>query len=74
MQARLEIKRFPSMLVAILFALTVTLLLGGALGYALKPVTTVTGPTHVIVVPASQLDGANSSDNACQFIDHIKSC
>ena len=74
MQARLEIKRFPSMLVAILFAVAVTLLLGGALGYALKPATTVSGPTHVIVVPASQLGGANPSDNACQFVDHIKSC
>jgi hypothetical protein len=74
MQARLEIKRFPSMLVAILFALAVTLLLGGTLGYVLKPATTVSGPTHVIVVPASQLGGANLSDNACQFIDHVKSC
>jgi hypothetical protein len=74
MQARLEIKRFPSMLVAVLFGLAVTLLLGGTLGYVLKPVTSVSGPTRVIVVPASQLSGANSGDNACQFIDHHKSC
>jgi hypothetical protein len=74
MQARLEMKRFPLTLVAVLFALAVMLLLGGTLGYALKPATTVSGPTHVIVVPASQLGGANISDNACQFIDHIKSC
>lgn len=37
MQARLDLKRFPSMLVVIVFALVAALLLGGAVGYMLKP-------------------------------------
>jgi hypothetical protein len=74
MQARLEMKRFPLTLVAVLFALAVTLLLGGTLGYALKPATVVSGPAHVIVVPASQDGAANASDNRCYFINHQKVC
>ena len=73
MQARLGSNRFPSMLVAILFALAVTLLLGGTLGYTLKPASVVSGPTHVIVVPAGQPSSANT-DNRCEFIDHHKAC
>ena len=38
MQARLAFNRFPSMLL-IVFALVAALLLGGAVGYALKPNT-----------------------------------
>ena len=74
MQARLEIKRFPSMLFAIIFVLTATLLLGGALGYVLKPATVVSGPSHVIVVPASQPNDLNARDNTCVFINHHKAC
>lgn len=73
MQARLESNRFPSALVAILFALAVALLLGGTLGYMLKPATVVSGPAHVIVAPASQSSGA-STDAPCVFIDHHKAC
>ena len=74
MQARLEIKRFPSMLVAVILALAATLLLGGTLGYVLKPATVVSGPSNVIVVPASQPDRLNPGSNTCVFINHQKEC
>lgn len=73
MQATLKSNRFPSVLVAILFALAVALLLGGAAGYLLKPATFVSGPTHVIVLPASQSTSTNS-DSACQRFNHVKEC
>jgi hypothetical protein len=71
MQARLEIKRFPSILVAVVFALAATLLLGGALGYALKPAAVVSGATHVIVVPASP---PTADDNSCARLTHRNVC
>jgi hypothetical protein len=70
MQARFESKRFPSVIVAALFALAVSLLLGGALGYALKPATMVSGPTHVVVVPAAQPSSTNPGDVGCQIVTH----
>lgn len=73
MQATLKSNRFPSILVAILFALAVTFLLGGTLGYVLKPATVVSGPSHVIVVPASQSNSANTG-NTCQTFNHFKEC
>ena len=74
MQARLEIKRFPSMLVAFILVLAATLLLGGTLGYVLKPAAVVSGPSHVITVPASQPEGLNAGDNTCVFINDHKAC
>jgi hypothetical protein len=73
MQATLKSNRFPSILVAILFALAVALVLGGTAGYLLKPATFVSGPTHVIVLPASQ-PGSATTDNACQTFNHVKEC
>ncbi|HSS94311.1 MAG TPA: hypothetical protein VLR46_10015 [Candidatus Dormibacteraeota bacterium] len=74
MQARLEVKRFPSMLFVVLFALAVTLLLGGALGYALKPATQVSGPTHVVVLPGTQPGPGYIGEDSCQFVGHHKQC
>jgi hypothetical protein len=73
MQARLEIKRFPSTLLVIVFALVAALLLGGALGYTLKPISATSGSGHVIVVPNVQ--AANSSANdSCVFFGQHKAC
>ena len=74
MQARLQIKRYPSMLVAVIVALAASLLLGGTLGYVLKPATVVSGPSHVIVVPASQPNALNAGADTCVFINHHKGC
>ena len=74
MQARLEIKRYPAILVAVIVALAATLLLGGTLGYELKPATVVSGPSHVIVVPASQPNDLNANADTCVFINHRKGC
>ena len=71
MQARLELNRFPTMFIAILFALAVTLLLGGVVGYALKPAAVVSGPTHIVVLPAAQ---PVPSDDPCAHITHGNVC
>lgn len=50
MQARLSLIRFPSFLVASAFALAAALILGGVLGYTLKPAVGIPGRTQVLVV------------------------
>ena len=73
MQARLEIKRFPSMLVAVIFVLAATLLLGGTLGYVLKPATVVS-VGHIVAAPASQPADLNANTDICVFINNHKGC
>jgi hypothetical protein len=68
MQARLTINRFPSILVAIVFGLAAALILGGALGYVLKPAATISGAIKVLVVSNP---GANEP---CVFVDKQKAC
>ena len=48
MQATLQIRRFPTRLVAIALAVTAASAGGGAVGYALRTPTTVAGPTRVV--------------------------
>ena len=73
MQARLEIRRFPSTLLVIVFALVAALVIGGALGYTLKPTSVTSGPPRVIVVPTDQLDNPSVSDS-CVFVGTHKEC
>jgi hypothetical protein len=72
LQARLEIKRFPSMFVLIVFALAAALVLGGALGYTLKP-TSLSGPARVIVVPDTP-SVYSSVNDSCVFVGKHKEC
>jgi Na+(H+)/acetate symporter ActP len=72
MQARLEINRFPSILVAIVFAVAAALVLGGALGYVLKPASTISGPARVIVLSDSQVGNAHAND--CVWSGKQKDC
>jgi hypothetical protein len=72
MQARLEIRRFPSMLVALIVAAVAALVIGAALGYVAKPVTFVSGPERVVVV-SSDTTGSSSADN-CLVAGHHKYC
>jgi hypothetical protein len=75
MQARLEIRRFPMALVAFVVALAAALLLGGSLGYVLKPTTTVSGPSRTIVITSGQLGAASDNAYACDVINrHPKDC
>lgn len=76
MQARLEIRRLPSTLFAIVLALCAATLLGAGLGYTLRPAVTVSGPTttHVLVVPAGQPDSSNPRYNVCDIINRSKGC
>jgi hypothetical protein len=53
MHARLRLIRFPSFVVAVVFALATSLILGGVIGYTLKPPVSVPGRTQVIVVHES---------------------
>jgi hypothetical protein len=71
MQARLSFIRFPSFLVATVFALLAALILGGALGYTLKPTVLVPGRTQVLIVHGQDAPGAN---DPCVWIDHQKAC
>jgi hypothetical protein len=69
MEARLEARRSPA--IALVFVLAVTMLLGATIGYFLKPISTVAGPTRFIVVTTSQ---ASPSADACIFVNGHKGC
>lgn len=72
MQARLEIRRFPMALIAIVVAVAAALMLGAGLGYTLKGANVATGPARVVVIgnqPTSPL-GAD----ACVRLDNHKGC
>ena len=70
MQARLSLVRFPSLFVAIVFAVATAILLGGVLGYTLKPAVVTPGRTQVIVVPQS----ANPTYAPCVWVNQKKAC
>jgi hypothetical protein len=61
MQAQFVIRRSPTFLVSVLFAVAAVLLLGGTFGYLLKPANIVSGPARVVVVSTSS-DSAAASD------------
>lgn len=72
MQARLSLIRFPSFVIAVVFALAASLILGGVLGYTLKPPVSVPGRTQVIVVHDSS---TGSAADACIWVSkHQKGC
>jgi hypothetical protein len=71
MLATRDVRRFPSVLLAIIFALASALILGGVLGYTLKPAVHVPGPTQVLMVrePADTSTGAT-----CIWLSGHKHC
>ncbi len=64
---------FPDDAGLIVFALAAALLLGGALGYTIKPSLVTSGPARVIVVPSTQL-GSSDADNNCVIVGKHKAC
>lgn len=72
MLARLELNRFPSLIAAVVFSIAAALALGGVLGYTLKPVVHVPGPTHVLVV--TQPVDTNPGASDCIWLDGHKAC
>jgi hypothetical protein len=50
MQAQLELKRSPVGAIIVAFSLAAALLLGGSLGYVIRPATVVNQPARVVVV------------------------
>lgn len=70
MQARLEIRRFPILFVAIAFAVAVALLLGLGVGFALKGTTVTTAPSRVLVVSQNSMP----RDEGCIWVNHKKEC
>jgi hypothetical protein len=72
MQARLALTRFPSTLFAVIFAVIAALILGGALGYSLKPTVSIPGRTQFIPVYAQ--NGTAPSDDACIWAKGKKAC
>ncbi len=71
MQARLSFIRFPSSLVATVFALLAALILGGALGYTLKPTVLVPGRTQVLILHEQNTSG---TAEPCVWINNQKEC
>ena len=69
MQARLTYIQFPLTLVALFFAMTAALLLGGVLGYELKP-TPVTATTRIVV----EQPGPAASIPYCVWTASHKGC
>ena len=72
MRARLRFNRFPALLFSLIFALAAAMLLGGTLGYVLKPSTRVPGRTQVLVIH----DNVDSSPrpDACLWMSGHKAC
>jgi hypothetical protein len=72
MRARLGFDRLPPLLFSLIFALAAAMVLGGALGYVLKPSTLVPGRTQVLVIH----DNADASPraDACLWISGRKAC
>jgi hypothetical protein len=66
MQAQLVVTRFPTNVARLAIALLAAVLLGAALGYALKPATIVAGRSHPVAVQASSY--------SCEFVDKHKAC
>jgi hypothetical protein len=70
MQATLQVRRFPTRTAAIGLAFASALVGGGALGYALKPPSIVSGATRVVQVTG---DPAFGKDD-CIRVDRHKAC
>ncbi len=70
MQARLEIRRFPTRLAAIVLAVAAAMAGGGALGYTLRTPSLVSGSTHVVQLTG---DPAFGRDDCIRFNQH-KAC
>jgi hypothetical protein len=72
MRARRRFDRLPPLLFSLVFALAAAMVLGGTLGYLLKPSTVVPGRTQVLVIH----DNADSSPraDACLSISRHKVC
>jgi len=60
-----SLTRFPSFVFAVVFALVASLILGGVLGYTVKPPVSVPGRTQVIVVHESI---AGPTADACLWV------
>ena len=72
MRARPRFDRLPPLLFSLIFALAAAMVLGGTLGYLLKPSTVVPGRTQVLVIH----DNADASPraDACLSISRHKVC
>jgi hypothetical protein len=74
MQARLELRRFPTTAESFILALVVALLIGGSVGYVLKPATAVSSPTRTVYVNQAQPAAYDSSGDSCIWVNHHKAC
>jgi hypothetical protein len=72
MQARLEVRRFPMVLIAIVVAVAAALMLGAALGYMLKGASVAAGPARVAVVGTQPT--LQPGADACIRVDNHKAC
>jgi len=68
----LHVNRFPTLLFSVIFALAAAMVLGGTLGYVLKPPTLVPGRTQLLVIH-DNLD-CNPLADTCRWISRYKAC
>jgi hypothetical protein len=71
MQARIQARRSPAIVLVFVFVLVAAMLLSATAGYLLRPVSTVAGPTRFIVVTTTQ---ASPSQPGCVVVDGHKGC
>jgi len=73
MQARIEAVRFPFAVVVALVAISLALVLGMALGYAIKPAARISVPYPVFAAPAAMIP-ADEANPPCVFVNKHKEC
>jgi hypothetical protein len=72
LRARLGFDRLPPLLFSLIFALAAAMILGGTVGYVLKPPTLVPGRTQVLVIH-DDVDSSPGAD-ACISTNRNKAC
>ena len=70
MVARIGLTQLPLLVLPVVLALIAALILGGVLGYTIKPAIRIPGPTQVLVVH----DDVSSSAAPCLWQGEHKGC
>lgn len=79
MQAQLTFRRFPTTFFLMALAVIAALLLGGALGYVVRPATSVSAPARLVVVHDGSALYTSGGERAgatqgCYMVNRVKEC
>jgi len=64
--------RLSTNLIAAVFAVLVALVIGAALGFSLRPIGVISGPTHPVTFPSTPTLNVNAG--GCESTGTIKPC